>query len=255
MPTSASVDLVRAPVRAQRAQEGVRGLDVEQAGLQRDQHACRRCAAPRRAACRAARPACRAPRAWCPWAGARSSSWLDLPAAGWAAAAAGRSASHCRDDCWRSTSPSITACPGAASAARHVGGQRALADPALGVGDHDHRHALSPLRRVRVMVAARCRALHRANPSAAPAPLAAAHAACRRSSSWSPTRSRSTRASTGALMRAAAGSCAPQRVRGARPVRAVPRLPDRRGGRAGRCWPMRAWWSGSIRSTGTACRR
>ena len=51
-------------------------------------------------------------------------------------------ASHWRDDCWRSTSPSITAWPRGGQVAGDVGGQGALADAALGIGDHDDRHAV-----------------------------------------------------------------------------------------------------------------
>ena len=57
---------------------------------------------------------------------------------------------RCCDDCWRSTSPSITALAARGEVAGEVGRQRRLAHAALRVGDHDHRHATPPLLVLRV---------------------------------------------------------------------------------------------------------
>ena len=263
MPTRASLHVVAALVRAQLVDEGVRGLDVEQARLQRNQHLVgERITASSSLPCRPA--------------GVSSTTWvvplggLDDVVAGEVPALdrrrrVGRSASQWRDDCWRSTSPSITAWPCARREAGDVGGQRALADPALGVGDDDHRHAASSsvvagmlaahVRHSGYVAAPRRTAGHRTNHRR--------HRAIRQrrtmptSCCCSPTPSWSIRASTGACCkrRARRRARAPARAGSARPVRAVSRLPDRRRRRAGGAAQRRGWWSGCIRCTGTACRR
>ena len=174
-----------------------------------------------------------------PLGGRTMSSCVDLPAADGAAAAAAAAPARWRDDCWRSTSPSITAWPARGQVAGEVGRQRALADAALGIGHHDHRHATSVLACFAVMLpapAARAGTAAAIRGYPAPprrrSPIAPTPPTC-----WcsSPTRRLEQSRVNRALMRQrGAPRRAPARVAGARPVRAVPRLPDRRRRRAGR---------------------
>ena len=146
-----------------------------------------------------------------------------------------------RDDCWRSTSPSMTAWPRDGEIAREIGRQRRLADAALRVGDHDHRHAALPLSFCGYVSGAR-RQRHSASFMATtdPSPRRRSGRAGRRRDPRHrrPSASSSSRARTGACCRRRARCSATARraARGARPLRALPRLPDRRRRRAGRAW-------------------
>ena len=260
MPTIADLHLVAAPVRQQLAHEVVRGVDVEDARLQRHQHLVGELhhlveALAVQAGGRVEHHVRRA------LGRAHDVAVAHLPGADRAAGPAGRSASQVRADCWRSTSPSITAWPRRREVARHVGRQRALADarPSGLATTITGMQALPVAATLRVMLAAPARrAIETNQRHAATARPCRDRRRAREPTSWSssPTRSWSSRASTGALMRGRALAGAPRgRVERARPVRALPRLPDRRRRRAGRARRGASWSSGSTRSTGTACRR